>query len=391
MPQDLAGSLPGETPTRRGRRPSKNLVHIARRSRSGGEIVWMLWWRDPATGRKRSRECQGWSQDEVVREQEALEARLGPTGPSLPWGEFVKRCMAAYAVRHRPSSTRVLQSVFRRYEATMTPNRLGDVTREAMQSYLAGQLGAGIAVVLPAGRGTPPRTRLLSAVRGATTNKHLGMLRGAFAWASMSGLLADEWPNPCRGIRRLKETHLSRCVYERREHVDLIVRAMAAGGTRWEVATLLAVECGLRVDEIAHLTWTSVDVVGREVLVHPEPDGWIPKGTTGRLEMTSWLAGAIGRLDRDGPRVVGGESPAGFVRRFRVRLKAACKATGLPEITPHGLRRTFGTILANSGMQAQQLQRVMRHADIQTTLRYYVRIDERKAAIEARRRIEEAP
>jgi integrase len=389
MPEKPAGETASENPRRPGRRPDAKKVHLARRTRDG-RTVNMLWWRDPATGRKCSRECQGWTPAEVQREQEALEARLGPTGPSLSWGEFVSRRLADYAARHRPSSTRVLKSVLRRYEVVMAPKRLGDVTRESLQAYLAGQLGAGTVVPLPAGPGAPPRTRVLSAVRGATANKHLGMLRGAFAWASASGVLSGEWLNPCRGIRRMKETHISRCVYDRRESVDLLIRTVAKEDVKWEVAALLGFECGLRVDEIAHLTWALVDVPGREVLVQPGPDGWTPKGLSGRLAMTSWLASALGRLEHEGPRVVGGSSPAGFIRRFRAELRAACKVAGLPEITPHGLRRTFGTILANSGMQAQQLQRVMRHADIGTTLKYYVRIDDRRAAEEARRRIEEA-
>jgi integrase len=217
------------------------------------------------------------------------------------------------------------------------------------------------------------------------------MLRGAFAWASTSGILADEWPNPCHGAKRIKEVYLDRCVYERREQINRLVTAVVTEGVEWKVAALLGFECGLRVDEIAHLTWRSVDMQRREVVVQPEADGWAPKGTCGRLAMTDMLHEAMSRLDRSGAlRVVGGESPGGFVRRFRARLRRACAQAGLPIITPHGLRRTFATILANSGMQPQQLQRVMRHADIQTTLKFYVRLDERAAAAEARRRIEEA-
>jgi len=58
---------------------------------------------------------------------------------------------------------------------------------------------------------------------------------------------------------------------------------------------------------------------------------------------------------------------------------------------PHGLRRSFVTILANEGMSAPALRIVARHADIKTTLKFYARVDARRAADDAARRLEAAP
>jgi integrase len=69
---------------------------------------------------------------------------------------------------------------------------------------------------------------------------------------------------------------------------------------------------------------------------------------------------------------------------MRRRLAAACGRAGLPAVKPHGLRRSFATILANEGMEAVQLRTVMRHADLKTTLGYYVAVDARRAAASAR-------
>jgi len=43
----------------------------------------------------------------------------------------------------------------------------------------------------------------------------------------------------------------------------------------------------------------------------------------------------------------------------------------LPNITPHTLRHTFCTRLANAGMNPKSLQYIMGHSNISMTLNYY--------------------
>lgn len=52
-------------------------------------------------------------------------------------------------------------------------------------------------------------------------------------------------------------------------------------------------------------------------------------------------------------------------------LKRISERAGVrPEVTPHQLRRTGAVILVRHGVNAFQLQRIMGHSDIQTTMRY---------------------
>jgi len=41
----------------------------------------------------------------------------------------------------------------------------------------------------------------------------------------------------------------------------------------------------------------------------------------------------------------------------------------------HSLRHTFGTLAARSGVMPQVLQKMMRHSDINLTMKYYVHIE----------------
>lgn len=58
----------------------------------------------------------------------------------------------------------------------------------------------------------------------------------------------------------------------------------------------------------------------------------------------------------------------GLVKKYDKRHK---EDKALPNITPHTLRHTFCTRLANTGMNPKALQYIMGHSNITMTLNYY--------------------
>lgn len=53
----------------------------------------------------------------------------------------------------------------------------------------------------------------------------------------------------------------------------------------------------------------------------------------------------------------------------------ALKRLNLPAYSIHDLRRKFGTTLAEKGLTPYELQKLMRHQNIRTTMQYYINID----------------
>jgi site-specific recombinase XerD len=83
----------------------------------------------------------------------------------------------------------------------------------------------------------------------------------------------------------------------------------------------------------------------------------------------------FGRLGVDlaaSPLVFAGFSRQPFSNRaFNLRLRSACRKLQIPEITAHGLRHSAATILLNHvGKDLREIQELLRHKNIKTTVRY---------------------
>jgi integrase/recombinase XerD len=54
----------------------------------------------------------------------------------------------------------------------------------------------------------------------------------------------------------------------------------------------------------------------------------------------------------------------------RSSVALACKRSGVEGITPHHLRHAWATHSADAGARIQDIQEILGHKDIQTTMRY---------------------
>lgn len=157
---------------------------------------------------------------------------------------------------------------------------------------------------------------------------------------------------------------------------------------------------GLRKGEVLALRWEDVDLARRELTVRGTYTQGIggahetdPKNRNARRtiplrayaaeRMAAWGPG-------EGPIVSGTGggllSPVTAGERMR-RFTAGSYPDGepLPRVTMASLRHSFATACVNEGMEVSKLSRIMGHADIKTTMRYYVRqkLDDLKVAVDA--------
>lgn len=140
---------------------------------------------------------------------------------------------------------------------------------------------------------------------------------------------------------------------------------------------MLSAYAGLRAAEIVGLQIKDIDLNKHKMVVWGKGRkrrivGMVPKL---RYAITYWLTkrpqSAIGNLLVS---KTGGVIPSDSVNK-RIRLIA--KEAGI-DVTPHGLRRSFATIMESKGMAWSHLQMTLGHNDVRTT-QGYVMPDEQAA------------
>lgn len=154
---------------------------------------------------------------------------------------------------------------------------------------------------------------------------------------------------------------------------------------------LLAWHGALRIGEIPALQWGDIDwttgimMISRNVYKSRVQDN--PKGEIGPVPMSPQLVDALRNMRReDGSPWVfpPGERtnlPHWTDPSARKRMQALQREAGLPVLGPHRIRHSVLTHLANKGVSPFALQAFARHAQMRTTLKYYVHVD--KAALAA--------
>lgn len=229
-----------------------------------------------------------------------------------------------------------------------------------------------------------------------TINRRLAAISGLFTYA---GLRSPDAKNPVPKGREARWTvagersgmlahttrrRKSRSALRLREPKKLPTALSAADAAKlvgslrtWRDRAIagLMLWCGLRSCEVLGLDVTDVDIGGRWVTVTGKG------GKQRRVPLDADVASAIDvyllaeRPESDSARLFlvakgtrrgQGLTPAGLRTIFRYHREL----TGVTDGHPHALRHTFGTVLAEAGVDLAVMQALLGHAHVDTTARY---------------------
>ncbi len=337
----------------------------------------MMTYRDPVTGKKVAKTTGTTDRGEAIKAAGKWEDELR-TGryqaPSkLTWAEFRKRYEAEKLAAMPKSSQVAYSASLDHLERIANPDRLCKVTAPVLSRLLMRLRDSGLA--------------------DATVAKTARQLKAALRWAERQGMLAKapaiEMPKRQKGAKLMKGRAVSGEEYDRLLLAVRKVRPQDAPA--WERLLTGLWLSGLRLGEAVVLTWDdgpfAVDLTGR----HPRFRILGEAQKSGRDELlpmtpdfAQWLLDATPEAERAG-------------RVFKLTNRATAKPFTITEVcrivsaigekarvvvdkasgkyaSAHDLRRSFGTRWAKKEMPAV-LRRLMRHADIATTMGYYVDID----------------
>lgn len=355
-----------------------------------GDKPWQLRWKDPVT-RKWKQESTGTHNLEkankaaIIKQHELEEGRAKEVGGKLPWAAFQTRYDEEYlsglAAGSRVNAIRVLNSV----ASLIGPATVGGLTSALVSTWQSKLRKKGNAE--------------------ATIASKSATLLAALQWAVERGYLSDapKFPPITRvtGKKRMRGRAPTDA-----EFATILSKVADVVGPEREAKWKRSINglwlSGLRISEAIDLSWNEpgrmqVDLSGRypmlKILAEQE------KGFQDRMlpivpDFAEWLletpadrrAGAVfewprlrKRQGKDPDRV----DEFWVIHRIgEIGKKAGVIVNDHPKVkyaSAHDFRRAFGERWARKEAPAV-LMELMRHADIQTTMQYYVTLEAEQTA-----------
>jgi site-specific recombinase XerD len=184
------------------------------------------------------------------------------------------------------------------------------------------------------------------------------ILSSFFSWLEEENIIIK---SPVRRIR-IKETYSDESLEIMRDHCET-VRDLA-------LIDLLT-STGIRVGELVSLNRADIDFTNRECVV-------IGKGNKERLvyfdartkiHLGNYLET---RTDKNPALFVSLQRPHARLQisGVEIRLRELGRRLDIPRVHPHKFRRTLATMAIDKGMPIEQVQRLLGHQSVDTTLQY---------------------
>lgn len=130
---------------------------------------------------------------------------------------------------------------------------------------------------------------------------------------------------------------------------------------------------GIRVGELVNLNVENVDFEHRECVVYGKGDKErrVYFDAKAKIHLQNYLAT---RTDNNPALFVTLDAPHERLKisGVEIRVRELGKSLGLPRIHPHKFRRTMATRAIDKGMPIEQVQKILGHSQIDTTMQYAI-------------------
>ena len=190
-------------------------------------------------------------------------------------------------------------------------------------------------------------------------------LSSFFSWLEEENYITR---NPVRRIHKIKTKSIVRETISD-ENIELLRDSCSCSRDRAIIDFLYST--GIRIGEMVNLNISDLNFEERECIVYGKGDRErkVYFDAKAKIHIKEYLQE---RTD---------ENPALFVSLYRPyerlgingvesRLRNIGRKIGLDQIHPHKLRRTFATRAIDKGMPIEQVQKILGHKQIDTTLKY---------------------
>lgn len=223
-----------------------------------------------------------------------------------------------------------------------------------------------------------PRTGKPSSKK--TLNEYISIIRRVFALAAQNRVITYD---PSQYLAKDKNAPQSRRDAITDAQIDLIRNTPH----ECRLPCLIMLYTGLRLGELAALTWSDVDLTARAITVNKSYDFKAhalktPKTAAGvrTVPIPALLLPELLHAPRTALLVCPDRDGAPYTSsRWRNQIAAYSRLVGFT-LRAHELRHTYATILYEAGIDVLTAQRLMGHADSATTMSIYTHLREQQRA-----------
>lgn len=200
-----------------------------------------------------------------------------------------------------------------------------------------------------------------------TVDNNRSVIKTMFSWLYSEGFIQK---NPAENIKSIKHPKPIKKAFSTVE-VDALQRACETPIEKAVVYLMLS--SGVRCDELCNLKWEDVDFETNDINVI---EG---KGNKNRVVMIDDVAMKYLREYKPHskyksnfifPTKYGGDIGAISRDSIWIMVKEIAKRADVQNVYPHRFRRTFATMKYKRGMAIHDIQRLLGHANINTTMMY---------------------
>ena len=191
------------------------------------------------------------------------------------------------------------------------------------------------------------------------------ILSSFFAWLEDENHIVK---SPVRRIHKvktgktIKETYTDEALEEMRDH---------AGNSRDLALIDLLASTGMRVGELVKLNRDDIDFLNRECVVTGKGDKQrkVYFDARTKIHLRKYLSE---RTDNNDALFVSLLSPSQRLQisGVEIRLRKLGRELNMPKVHPHKFRRTLATMAIDKGMPIEQVQHLLGHQSLDTTLQY---------------------
>lgn len=207
-------------------------------------------------------------------------------------------------------------------------------------------------------------TRKRTGVTDATIRRDLSFLGSIFTAAIRRGWVETS-PVTAFNKRALKESR-PRIRFVSR---DEFARLYDAACETLKPILVLAVETGMRKEELLSLRLEQIDLPRREVHLELTKTG-SPRRVPLSVTAADTIRALLERRGRPATPFLFCKSDGGRIGDPKKGFKAACRRAGIKDFRYHDLRHTFASWWVQEGGDLYRLSRILGHATLQMTARY---------------------